>query len=113
MRPDVVGPELRPLRAGLLPSADLPREPDLIEANVIAFLANALVLPTADPENQKRFDAEAEAIAVKAAWAFEEVAGRLSRRCPSRAWRGRLAWKTIRGSTCSRTEPEKGAGASK
>jgi hypothetical protein len=53
----------------------LRREPELIEANEVAFLAHALVVPTDDPEDQKRFDAEVEAIAVKVAWAFEEAAG--------------------------------------
>ena len=32
-------------------------------------------MPTDDPEDKKRFDAEVEAIAVKVAWAFEEAAG--------------------------------------
>ena len=32
-------------------------------------------MPTDDPEDRKRFDAEVEAIAVKVAWAFEEAAG--------------------------------------
>ena len=55
--------------------AVLRREPELIEANEVAFLAHALVVPTDDPEDKKRFDAEVEAIAVKVAWAFEEAAG--------------------------------------
>ena len=55
--------------------AVLRREPELIEANEIVFLAHALVVPTDDPEDKKRFDAEVEAIAVKVAWAFEEAAG--------------------------------------
>jgi hypothetical protein len=53
----------------------LRREPDLIEADEVAFLAHALVVPTDDPEERKRYDAEIEAIAVKVAWAFEEAAG--------------------------------------
>jgi Domain of unknown function (DUF3883) len=53
----------------------LRREPELIEANQVAFWAHALVVPTDDPEEKKRFDAEVEAIAVKVAWAFEEAAG--------------------------------------
>ncbi len=55
--------------------AVLRREPELIEANEIAFLSHALVVPSDDPEDKKRFDAEVEAIAVKFAWAFEEAAG--------------------------------------
>ena len=55
--------------------AVLKREPELIEADKVAFLAHALVVPTDDPVEQKRFDAEVEAIAVKVAWAFEEAAG--------------------------------------
>ncbi len=55
--------------------AALKREPELIVADEIAFLAHALVVPTDDPEERKRYDAEVEAIAVKVAWAFEEAAG--------------------------------------
>ena len=55
--------------------AVLRREPELIAANEVVFLAHALVVPTDDPEEKKRFDAEVEAIAVKVAWAFEEAAG--------------------------------------
>jgi superfamily II DNA or RNA helicase len=55
--------------------AVLRREPELIEANEIVFLAHALVVPTDNPEDKKRFDAEVEAIAIKVAWAFEEAAG--------------------------------------
>jgi Domain of unknown function (DUF3883) len=55
--------------------AILRREPELIEANEIVFLAHALVVPGDDPEDRKRFDAEVEAIAIKVAWAFEEAAG--------------------------------------
>ena len=55
--------------------AVLKREPDLIVADEVEFIAHALVVPTDDPEDKKRFDAEVEAIAVKLAWAFEEAAG--------------------------------------
>ena len=55
--------------------AVLGREPELIGADAVTFLAHALVVPTDDPEDRKRFDAEVEAIAVKVAWAFEEAAG--------------------------------------
>jgi hypothetical protein len=53
----------------------LRREPELIEADAVQFLAHALVVPTDDPEDKRRFDAEVEAIAVKVAWAFEEAEG--------------------------------------
>ncbi len=59
--------------------AVLRREPELIEANEVAFLAHALVVPSDDPEDKKRFDAEVEAIAVKVAWAFEEASGAVVR----------------------------------
>jgi superfamily II DNA or RNA helicase len=55
--------------------AALRREPELIEAGDVAFLANALVIPTDDPDERKRFDAEVEVIAMKVARAFEEAAG--------------------------------------
>ena len=41
----------------------------------MTFLAHALVVPSDDPEDRKRHDAEVEAIAVKVAWAFEDAAG--------------------------------------
>ena len=55
--------------------AVLKREPELIGADEVTFLAHALIVPTDDPEERKRYDAEVEAIAVKVAWAFEEAAG--------------------------------------
>jgi len=36
-------------------------------------------VPTDDPDDKKRFDAEVEAIAVKIAWAFESAAGAVVR----------------------------------
>ena len=53
----------------------LRREPDLIHAETIQFLAHALVLPSDDPQDQKRFDAQVEEIAMKVATAHEEAAG--------------------------------------
>ena len=53
----------------------LRREPDLIHAETIQLLAHALVLPSDDPEDQKQFDAQVEAIAMKVAAAHEEAAG--------------------------------------
>jgi len=54
---------------------NLRRELDLIHAETIQFLAHALVLPSDDPEDQKQFDAQVEAIAMKVAMAHEEAAG--------------------------------------
>ncbi len=51
--------------------ACLEREPELIAVGQVTFLAHALVLPSADPEDQKRQDAEVEAIAVQVAAAYE------------------------------------------
>jgi len=53
----------------------LRREPDLIHAETIQFIAHALVLPSGDPEDQKQFDAQVEAIAMKVAISHEEAAG--------------------------------------
>ena len=47
----------------------------MIHAETIQFLAHALVLPSDDPEDQKQFDAQVEAIAMKVATAHEEAAG--------------------------------------
>lgn len=55
--------------------AVLRREPELIEPGETTFLAHALVVPTGDPEDRKRHDAEIEAIAVQVAWAHEISAG--------------------------------------
>jgi len=54
-------------------------EPDLIHAETIQFLAHALVLPSDDPQDQKRFDAQVEEIAMKVATAHEEAAGAVVR----------------------------------
>jgi superfamily II DNA or RNA helicase len=51
----------------------LRREPELIEPDEVTFLAHALVVPSADPEDRKRHDAEVEAIAVRLAVAHEET----------------------------------------
>jgi hypothetical protein len=52
--------------------AVLHREPELIDSGEVVFLAHALVLPSTDPEEQKRHDREVERIAVQVAWAYEE-----------------------------------------
>lgn len=51
------------------------REPELIAPGRVTFLAHALVVPSADPEDRKRHDAEVERIAVELAAAYEEAAG--------------------------------------
>lgn len=51
------------------------REPDLIAPGQVTFLAHALVVPSTDPEDKKRHDAEVEQIAMDLARAFEEAAG--------------------------------------
>ena len=55
--------------------ASLDAEPSLIEAGETAMIAHALVLPTDDPEERRRHDADVEAIAVDFARAHEEAAG--------------------------------------
>ncbi len=53
----------------------LSREPELIRAETVQFLAHALVLRSDDPEDQKQFDGQVEAIAMKVATAHEEAPG--------------------------------------
>jgi SNF2 family DNA or RNA helicase len=55
--------------------AVLRREPLLVEADDVTFVAHALVVPSADPEDRRRHDEGVEALAVRLAWAFEEDAG--------------------------------------
>jgi superfamily II DNA or RNA helicase len=55
--------------------AVLRREPELVAPGEVTFLAHALVVPTADPEDRKRHDADVEARAVQVAWAYEGAAG--------------------------------------
>ncbi|HQT96041.1 MAG TPA: DUF3883 domain-containing protein, partial [Thermoanaerobaculaceae bacterium] len=55
--------------------AELRNGPQRIESGGVAFIAHALVVPSVDPEDKQRFDAEVEAIAVKIAWAYEEAQG--------------------------------------
>jgi len=57
----------------------LRREPDLIHAETVQFLAHALVLRSDDPEDQKQFDAQVVAIAMKVATAHEVAAGAVVR----------------------------------
>ena len=53
----------------------LQREPSLIVAGNAEMIAHALVLPTADPEERQRHDAQVEQIAMRIARAREEAAG--------------------------------------
>jgi hypothetical protein len=55
--------------------AQLRAEPSLIVPGEAIMLAHALVLPTDDPEERQRHDAETEAIAMQLARAHEEAAG--------------------------------------
>ena len=55
--------------------AVLRREPELIVPGEITFLAHALVVPSSDPEDKKRYDVDVEAIAMQWVRAFEEALG--------------------------------------
>jgi hypothetical protein len=51
----------------------LRRGTELIEAEDVVFLAHALVVPSSDPEDRRRHDAEIEAMAVRIAVAHEQA----------------------------------------
>ena len=51
------------------------REPELIAPATPIFLAHAIVVPSSDPADLERHDAEVEKIAMDLARAFEEAAG--------------------------------------
>lgn len=55
--------------------ASLRREPELVAAGEVNFLAAALVVPSSDPEDVKRHDREVEDVAVRLAWAHEDGQG--------------------------------------
>lgn len=55
--------------------ASLRREPKLIAPGQVTFLAHALIVPSTDPEDRKRHDAEVERVAMDLARVFEEAAG--------------------------------------
>jgi superfamily II DNA or RNA helicase len=55
--------------------AALRREPELVEPCEIEFLAHALVVPSSDPEDKKRHDAEIEKVAVRIAAEYERQQG--------------------------------------
>ena len=55
--------------------ATIRREPELIAPGNLTFLAHALVVPSSNPDDLDRHDAEVEQVAVDLARAFEEAAG--------------------------------------
>lgn len=55
--------------------ATLRREIELVEPGDVTFLAHALVLPSADPEDRERHDKEVERITMQVARAYEEAQG--------------------------------------
>ena len=81
--------------------ANLRAEPEGMRVAEVEFLAHALVVPSQDPEETKRFDAEVEAIAVNIATAYEEGLGarvldvsrpELARRAGLTDWPGFDLW---------------------
>ena len=55
--------------------AEIHEEADSIRAGDVEFLLHALIVPSEDPEEMERFDAEVEAVAVRVVTAFEEGSG--------------------------------------
>lgn len=55
--------------------ATVRREPLLIAPGKLTFLAHALIVPSTNPEDLERHDAEVEKVAMSLARAFEEAAG--------------------------------------
>lgn len=55
--------------------AVLQREPELIVPAEVTFLAHALVVPSDDQEDRRRYDADVEAIAVQVVRVYEEARG--------------------------------------
>jgi len=55
--------------------ATIRREPELIAPGNLTFLAHALVVPSSNPDDLDRHDAEVAQVAVDLARAFEEAAG--------------------------------------
>jgi len=53
----------------------LRREPELIAPGAITFIAHALVVPSSDPEDIGKHDANVELVAMQVAQAFEEAEG--------------------------------------
>lgn len=55
--------------------ATISREPELIAPGHLTFLAHALIVPSTNPDDLARHDAEVEQVAMDLARAFEEAAG--------------------------------------
>ncbi len=55
--------------------ATLRREPELVGPGHLTFVAHALIIPSASPDDRERHDAEVEKIAMAMARAYEEAAG--------------------------------------
>ena len=55
--------------------ATLRREPELLAANPVCFLAHALAVPSADPADIQRRDEQIEGIAMQVAIAYEQASG--------------------------------------
>jgi superfamily II DNA or RNA helicase/DNA-binding XRE family transcriptional regulator len=55
--------------------AVLRREPELIAPAAVEFVAHALVVPSADPEDLEQHEVDVELLAMKVVQAFEETAG--------------------------------------
>jgi len=53
--------------------AALRREPDLVDVGPVTVLAHALVVPSARPEDRRRYDEEIERVAAALAQAYEEA----------------------------------------
>jgi len=53
----------------------LRREPETLGGYDLCFIAHALVVPSSDPEDVKRYDREVELIAMRVAWGYEEGLG--------------------------------------
>ena len=70
--------------------AEIIAEPDSIMLGTVRFVAHALIVPSSDPEDTSRYDAQVEAVAVKLSTAHEENSGGTVRDV-STATRARLA----------------------
>lgn len=55
--------------------AELRLEPERIAPGSVRFIAHTLVVPSSDPEDRKRHDADVEAVAMQVAQAYEEARG--------------------------------------
>jgi hypothetical protein len=51
------------------------REPELIQPGEVEFIAHAMVVPSHDPEERARYDANVEAVAMQETRAYEEASG--------------------------------------